>query len=318
MKKLLRSRRIVRVENNNGRLTIPGLNRWYHLWREPYHLLLTIPWVGFMSIVSAAYLGINALFAFAYLAGGDCLEGAKSRSFSDAFFFSVQTLASIGYGAIHPKTFYADCLVTLEAVASLLLIAVVTGLSFARFSRPTARVLFSHFIIINTHNQQPTLMFRVANERRNNILESTAQVYVILDEVTAEGEFMRRIHELKLHRHRTPSLTLSWTIMHSIEPDSPLYGQTSADLQRLHAQINVLIGGIDETVAYSITARHSYAADEILFDHRFEDIIHRESNGHGYFDYSRFHNVKQELPEPEPTPNPPHPTGTPPFAKRLP
>jgi inward rectifier potassium channel len=304
MKKVLRSRRIVRIENNNGRLTIPGLNRWYYLWREPYHLLLTIPWVGFMSIVSAAYLGINALFAVAYLAGGDCLEGAKPGSFSDAFFFSVQTLASIGYGAIHPKTFYADCLVTLEAVASLLLIAVVTGLSFARFSRPTARVLFSHFIIINTHNQQPTLMFRVANERRNNILESTAHVYIVLDEVTAEGEFMRRIHELKLHRQRTPSLTLSWTIMHSIDSNSPLYSLTAADLQRLHAQVNVSIGGIDETVAYSITARHSYAADEILFDHRFEDIIHRESNGHGYFDYSRFHDVKQT----EPTPPYGHPS----------
>ena len=294
MTRFRRSQRIVRVENNNGRLTVPGLNRWYNHRRDPYHLFLTIPWIGFVVIVSTAYLMINALFALAYLAGGDCLEGAKPGSFSDAFFFSVQTLASIGYGAIHPHTFYADCLVTLEAISSLLLIAVVTGLSFARFSRPIAKVLFSHFIIINTHNQQPTLMFRVANERRNNILEATAQVYIVLDEVTAEGEFMRRIHELKLHRHRTPSLTLSWTIMHSIDPDSPLYGLTDTDLARLHAQINVLISGVDETVAYSITARHSYAAEEILFDHRFEDIIHRLDNGHGYFDYSRFHDVRRE------------------------
>jgi inward rectifier potassium channel len=294
MNKFRRSQRIVRVENNNGRLIVPGLNRWYNHWRDPYHLLLTIPWIGFLAIVSAAYLTLNALFALAYLAGGDCLNGAKPGSFSDAFFFSVQTLASIGYGAIYPKTFYANCLVTLEAIASLLLIAVVTGLSFARFSRPIAKVLFSHFIIINTHNQQQTLMFRVANERRNNILEATAQVYVMLDEVTAEGEFMRRIHELKLHRHRTPSLTLSWTIMHSIDPDSPLYGLTATDLARLHAQINVLISGVDETVAYSITARHSYAAEEILLDHQFEDIIHRLENGHGYFDYSRFHDVKRE------------------------
>jgi inward rectifier potassium channel len=294
MTRFRRSQRIVRVENNNGRLIVPGLNRWYNHWRDPYHLLLTIPWIGFLAIVSAAYLTLNALFALAYLAGGDCLNGAKPGSFSDAFFFSVQTLASIGYGAIYPKTFYANCLVTLEAIASLLLIAVVTGLSFARFSRPIAKVLFSHFIIINTHNQQQTLMFRVANERRNNILEATAQVYVMLDEVTAEGEFMRRIHELKLHRHRTPSLTLSWTIMHSIDPDSPFYGLTATDLARLHAQINVLISGVDETVAYSITARHSYAAEEILLDHRFEDIIHRLENGHGYFDYSRFHDVKPE------------------------
>jgi inward rectifier potassium channel len=288
-----RRQRIVRIENQNGRLTIRGMGQWYHHWRDPYHLLLTIPWLGFMSIVSVAYLLINALFALAYLAGGDCLEGAKPGAFSDAFFFSVQTLASIGYGAIHPKTFYADCLVTVQAIASLLLIAVVTGLSFARFARPTAKVLFSRFIVITTHNQQPMVMFRVANQRNNFILEATAQAYLFLDETTVEGEFMRRIHELKLVRQRTPSLTLSWTIMHSIEPDSPLYGLTAEDLERLRAQINVSIGGIDETVAYSINARHSYATEEILFDHRFENIIHKLENGDRYFDYSRFHDVRK-------------------------
>jgi inward rectifier potassium channel len=294
MKRFRRSQRIMRVENQNGRLTILGMGKWYHHWRDPYHLLLTIPWIGFVGIISGAYLLLNALFAFAYLAGGDCLHGARSGSFTDAFFFSVQTLASIGYGAIYPKTFYANSIVTLEAISSLLLIAVVTGLAFARFSRPVAKLLFSNFILISTHNRQPTLMFRVANKRRNNILEATAQVYVMLDEVTAEGEFMRRIHELKLQRQRTPSLTLSWTILHSIDPDSPLYNLTAADLERLHAQINVLISGVDETVAYSITTRHTYAADEILLDRQFEDIIYRLENGHGYFDYSRFHDVKPD------------------------
>ncbi len=293
MTRFRRSQRIVRIQNLNGRLTIHGMGQWYHHWRDPYHLLLTIPWLGFMGIVSAAYLLINALFALAYLAGGNCLEGAKPGSFGDAFFFSVQTLASIGYGAIHPKTLYADMLVTVEAIASLLLIAVVTGLSFARFSRPTAKVVFSKFIIITTHNRQPTLMFRVANQRNNYILEATAQAYLVVDETTAEGEFMRRIHELKLIRQRTPSLTLSWTIMHSIEPDSPLSGLTAVDLEQLHAQINVSIGGVDETVAYSINARHSYATEDILFDHRFEDIIHKLENGDRYFDYSRFHDVRR-------------------------
>jgi inward rectifier potassium channel len=292
MKRFHRRQRIVRIENENGRLTIHGMGQWYHHWRDPYHLLLTIPWIGFIILVSAAYLVINSLFAIAYLLGGDCLEGARPGSFSDAFFFSVQTLASIGYGAIHPKTFYADCLVTLEAIASLLLIAVVTGLSFARFSRPIAKVIFSNSIIITTYNHQPTLMFRVANERSNYILEATAQAYLILDEVTAEGEFMRRIHELRLLRQRTPSLTLTWTIMHAIEPDSPLNGLTAMDLERLHAQITVLISGVDETVAYNITARHSYAAEDIMFDRRFEDIIYKLENGDRYFDYSRFHNVR--------------------------
>jgi inward rectifier potassium channel len=256
--------RNVRIENQDGRFVIRGMGRWYHQWRDPYHLLLTIPWLGFMGIVSIAYISINALFALAYLAGGDCLDGARPGSFSDAFFFSVQTLGSIGYGAIHPKTFYANSIVTLEAISSLLLIAVVTGLAFARFSRPTAKLLFSKFIIVTPHNRQPTLMFRVANERHNFILEATAQIYLIIDEMTEEGESMRRIHELKLIRQRTPSLVLTWTIMHSIDPDSPLYGLTKADLERRRANISVLISGVDETVAYSISARYSYDNQEII------------------------------------------------------
>ena len=292
MKNKLRHYRTVRIENQDGRFTIRGMGKWYHQWRDPYHLLLTIPWVGFAGIVSMAYLLLNALFALAYLAGGDGLEGAKPGSFCDAFFFSVQTLASIGYGAIHPKTFYANSIVTIESIAGLLLIAVLTGLAFARFSRPIAKVLFSQFILITTHNRQPTLMFRVANERHNFILEATAQMYLIIDELTDEGAFMRRIHELKLMRHRTPSLILTWTIMHSIDSDSPLYGLTASALEQRHANISVLVGGVDETVAYTITARHVYATEEILFKHRFEDIIYTSENGDRCFNYSRFHQVQ--------------------------
>jgi inward rectifier potassium channel len=293
MKTKLRHRhRTVRIENKDGRFVVHGTGKWYYHWRDPYHLLLMVPWIGFMGIISAAYLFLNTLFALAYLAGGDCLNGAQQGNFGDAFFFSVQTLASIGYGAIHPKTFYANSIVTIEAISSLLLIAVVTGLAFARFSRPIAKVLFSHFIIITTHNRQPTLMFRVANERHNFILEATAQIYLILDEVTAEGDFIRRIHELKLLRQRTPSLLLTWTIMHSIDQSSPLYGLTASDLAQRHANISVLIGGVDETVAYTITARHVYATDEILFDYRFEDIIHNSESGDRLFDYGQFHQVQ--------------------------
>jgi inward rectifier potassium channel len=290
--KFRRRHRTVRIENQDGRFVIHGMGKWYHHWRDPYHLLLTIPWLGFVGIVSAIYLWLNALFALTYLAGGDCLNGARPGNFGDAFFFSVQTLASIGYGAIYPKTFYANSIVTIESIANLLLVAVVTGLAFARFSRPIARVLFSQFIIITNHNRQPTLMFRVANERHNFILEATAQIYLIIDEVTAEGDSMRRIHELKLLRERTPSLILTWTIMHSIDSTSPLYGLTATDLVQRHANISVLIRGVDETVAYTITARHVYATAEILFNHRFEDIILKSDNGDRYFDYSRFHQVQ--------------------------
>lgn len=291
--KLRQRHRTVRIENQDGRLVIHGMEKWYYHWRDPYHLLLTIPWIGFIGVVSVVYLLLNTLFALAYLAGGDCLEGATPGSFSDAFFFSVQTLASIGYGAIHPQTFYANLIVTVEAIASLLLIAVVTGLTFARFSRPIARVLFSKSIVITIHNSQPTLMFRVANERHNFILEATAQVYLVIDEVTDEGESMRRFHELKLLRERTPSLILTWTIMHSINPDSPLYGLTDSDLAQRNASISVLISGVDETVAYAIKARYSYDTVDILSNYKFENIVHTLANGDRYFDYSRFHQVQQ-------------------------
>ena len=292
MKNKLRHHRTVRIENQDGRFVIHGMGKWYHQWRDPYHLLLTVPWIGFTGIVSVAYLLLNAVFAVAFLAGGDCLDGARPGSFGDAFFFSVQTLASIGYGAIHPRTFYANATVTVESIVSLLLTAVVTGLAFARFSRPIAKVLFSQFILMTTHNSQPVMLFRVANERHNFILEATAQIYLIIDEITDEGAFMRRIHELKLLRQRTPSLVLTWSIMHPIDPDSPIYGLTADDLVQRHANISVLVSGVDETVAYNITARHVYATEEILFNHQFEDIIHTSANGDRYFDYGRFHQVQ--------------------------
>jgi inward rectifier potassium channel len=287
--------RTIKIENKDGRFVIHGMGNWYHQWRDPYHLLLTIPWMGFAGIVSVAYLCINTVFAFAYLAGGDCLEGARTGSFSDAFFFSVQTLASIGYGAIHPKTFYANSIVTLESITSLLLIAVLTGIAFARFSRPIAKLLFSKFTIITSHNSQPTLMFRVANERNNFILESHAQVYLIIDEITHEGDSMRRIHELKLLRQRTPSLVLTWTVMHQIDADSPLYGLDAGDLKRLNANVSVLIGGVDETVAYTITARYIYNTDDILFDRKFTNLIQKSVNGDRYFDYSFFHDTESSV-----------------------
>lgn len=145
----------------NGRFHVKGLGAWYFYWRDPYHLLLTLPWIGFVSLAIFVYIILNSLFAIAYLAGGDCIANAAPGSFLDAFFFSVQTLASIGYSAMYPTTTYADLLVTLEALTSILAIALMTGLAFARFSQPTAKTAskvrsdprfhdqFQHFFVIN-------------------------------------------------------------------------------------------------------------------------------------------------------------------------
>jgi inward rectifier potassium channel len=286
-----RRQQLVQIQSRDGKFHIPNMGAWYTYWRDPYHLLLTIPWVGFAGIVTVVYLVINSLFALAYMAGGKCLEGARAGDFGDAFFFSVQTLGSIGYGAVHPITFYANCIVTAEAIISLLLIAVVTGLAFARFSRPQARVIFSNEAVINQYNGVPNLMFRIANERQNMIIEAQLQVYLLVDEITQEGHFMRRFHELKMMRDRTPALSLTWTPMHSIDQDSPLFGHTPESLAQLNAQIQASITGIDEAVSYNISARHNYASHEILYNHRFVDIFVPQANGDRHIEYRHFHTV---------------------------
>jgi inward rectifier potassium channel len=288
-----RSRRI-RIENRDGKLLVPDLGKWYAYWGDPYHFMLTIPWWGYVAIVAIAYVLLNSIFALAYLAGGDCLENARPGNFLDAFFFSVQTFASIGYGAIYPKTTYANWIVTIEAISSLLAIAVVTGIAFARFSNPPARIRFSKHAVITSYDGRETLMFRLANERLNVILEAEIKAYLLLDEITKEGEFVRRFYPLNLVRDRTPTLTLSWTVMHAIDAESPFANISIERLQQAQGQIIISLSGIDETIAYAIHTRHIYGSNDILFDYRFRDIIVRSDNGDRFIDFAHFHDVEPQ------------------------
>jgi inward rectifier potassium channel len=291
-RKTRRPRKIHITRQDDGQFQIQGVGAWYQYWRDPYHLMLTVPWWGFIGIIGFAYLAINALFALLYLLGGDCLEGARPGSFEDAFFFSVHTLASIGYGVIAPKTTYANLVVTLEAITSLLSIAVVTGLAFARFSKPTARVLFSRHAVIMPYNKVPTLMFRMANERGNRILEATVQLYLLQNEMTEEGDFFYRVHTLDLIRHVNPNFMLSWTVMHPITRSSPLFSATPEELGTRSLQLIVSLTGTDETVADQVHVRHQYGASQIRFDHRFIDVVHPLPNGDRYFLRDHFHDVE--------------------------
>ena len=275
----------------HGRLEIPNIDVWYTHWREPYYLLLTVPWWGFFVLAIVAYIAANAIFAIGYLLGGDCIANANPGSFSDAFFFSVQTLASIGYGAMYPTTTYANVLVTVEAFAGTVGIALVTGLAFTKFSQPTAKVMFSKVATVSNHNGIPTLMIRAANKRLNQIIEAEVRLYLMQDEVSAEGIFMRRFYLLKLLRNQTPKFALSWTVMHPIDRDSPLWGATSESLAQTRATIVVSFTGIDETVSQVLHAFYQYGANDILWQHRFADIIHPTSDENFYVDYSNFHNA---------------------------
>jgi len=237
------------------------------------------------------YGTLNALFALVYLAGGDGIAHAQTGSFWDAFFFSVQTLASIGYGNLYPQTFYANTVVTVEALVELLGFAVVTGLAFARFSQSTAHVIFSHFAVVTPYNGVPTLMFRTANQRGNQIVEAQMRVYLLRDEASLEGQFMRRLYPVRLLRSQTPSFALTWTAIHPIDAESPLHNQTTASLTQLKAQIVISLSGIDETVAQAVHARHLYQAQEILCNYQLVDIIYETKCGEPYMDFAHFHEV---------------------------
>ena len=292
MKKKRRSFLKVRILKQDGRLNIEGQNRWYSYWRDPYHLLLTLPWPWFLGLVSLGYVVSNALFAVAYLIGGDGIANARPGNFFDAFFFSIQTMASIGYGAMYPKSDYANTLVAIESLVGLMVLAMGTGLAFARFSRPTARVVFSRVAVIAPFDGVPTLMFRVANKRRNQILEAQLRLSLVRDEINAEGQFIRRFYELKLVRSQNPIFILTWLAMHPIDENSPLYGATPEMLATAETMLIVTLTGIDETVSQTIHDRHSYIAPEILWNHRFVDIISRKPDGQRFVDYSHFHNVE--------------------------
>lgn len=283
------NRHLIKLEQRDGVLQVVGGNSWYSYLRDPYHLLLTVPWIGFFAIVVGFDILLNAIFAILYLLDSNAIAGIKEVGFLEAFFFSVQTLASIGYGVMNPQTLYANLLVTLESIASLMLFAVITGIAFTRFAKSSSRVMFSHVATIHNYNGIPTLMFRTANERRNNILEAKLSVYLMIDEIASEGHMMRRLHELKLVRDHSPVFLLSWTVMHTIDESSPLYGLTLETMERLHAQLLVSLTGVDETIEGTLHARHMYAACNLMFGRRFVDVIYMGKEGHRYLDYTHFH-----------------------------
>jgi inward rectifier potassium channel len=259
--------------------------------RDLYHAMLTMPWRWFFGVQAAAYVVFNAVFALFYLLAPGSVANAQPGSFGDAFFFSVQTMATIGYGVMAPQTLYGNVVVTIEALLGFASFAVAAGLIFARFSQPTARVLFSRVAVVTSFNGVPTLMFRCANERRNQIFEARVHVDFARQETSAEGLELRRSYELGLARNRNPQFSLSWTVMHPIDAQSPLYGIDPDLLAGQDASIVVTLTGIDETLSQTVFARTGYRADEILWGRKFVDILSETETGETLVDYRRFHDT---------------------------
>lgn len=265
-------------------------------WRDIYHLMLTMPTSAFMGVTAAGYLLINLLFAGLYSLDPGGVAQARPGHFLDFFFFSVQTLGTLGYGVMSPRSVYTNVVVTCEVFTGLLNLGVATGVLFARISRPTARIMFSNLAVVTPMNGEPTLMLRAANRRRNLVLEAEVSLTLVQDVVTEEGDVLRRFEALTPVRRRTPLFFLTWQIMHRVTPESPLYGETAESLSSRNAEVLVIIRGLDETFVADIHARASYLPHEIIWGRRFADIISMEGDGIRVIDLHRFN----ELDDPPP------------------
>ncbi|MEP6923330.1 MAG: ion channel [Pyrinomonadaceae bacterium] len=244
-----------------------------------YHLLLTISWRKFLGIVAGLYLIINLCFALGYLlCGSGAISDTSTQPFQSefwrAFFFSVETFATIGYGAIHPVGYPANFLVTLEAFFGLLAQALITGLLFARFSRPTAQIVFSETAVIAPYRDMTAFMFRLANQRSNQLFEVRAQV-LFARFINENGKTVRRFDALNLERPSVSFMPLSWTIVHPIDENSPMFDLKDDDLRKADAEFIILLTANDETFAQTVHTRSSFKPDEIEWNSKFRDLYVR-------------------------------------------
>jgi inward rectifier potassium channel len=286
-----------RLLNRDGTFNVvrAGLPIWRSL--SPYHALVTTSWPRFFLLIASGYLGANLFFALLYYAcGPHALDGWHTGDefarFEDAFFFSVQTLATIGYGRMTPNGVLVNLVVTGEALVGLMGFALATGLLFARVSRPTARLVFSRNAVVAPFRGGQALMFRLANERTSQLTEVAATVSLSRLEDTPSGP-VRRFHELRLDRPQVVFLPLHWVVVHPIDERSPLHGVLPEAFRASQAEILILLSAMDETFSQTVHVRSSYRAEEVVWGSRFADMFLRvEEEGLVGVDMRRIHDVE--------------------------
>jgi len=270
--------------------------------RDVYHLFLRTSWPIALGWIVLVWLAINAVFADLYLTMGG-IASMRERSFWDAFCFSVQTMGTIGYGSMYPTTVAANVIMIAESVTGLIVTAVATGMIFAKFSRSTSRVVFSKRLVIGPMNGVPTLMLRVGNARGNSILEATVRIAYTRTERMKEGTMFYRMIDLRPTRDRSPAMARTWTVLHPITPDSPLYGLTPESLARQDGEFLVTIVGTDDTSLQQVHARARYLDRDVVWGARHADILSEDSDGNIVADVRRF----DEIEPTEPTDGFPYP-----------
>src|SRR5580698_3746388 len=262
------------------------------IFHDLFHHLMTVSWPRLFATLAGFFLVFDLLFGFLYYLVPGCIANLNPPGFAGDFFFSVETLATVGYGEMHPETFYGHSIAMIEIFVGLMSLALITGLMFARFSRPQARFLFTKNAVVRPVSGKPTLMFRAANERQNVVQDASARLRMMRDEITEEGYRIRRIVDLPLLRSQHPMFSLGWTIMHVIDDASPLCSETAESLPDAKVAFILSVSGTDENTGQILMARSEYAGADICWNSTFHDILEEAPDGTLHVDYSKFHDIE--------------------------
>jgi inward rectifier potassium channel len=279
------------------RIIAEGLER--NVWTDLYVNAMTISWPKFVGALAAAFVALNFVFALIYDLGEAPIANARKGSLSDLFFFSVETTSTVGYGDMHPQTIYGHLVATAENFTGLLLLAVMTGLVFARFSRPRARIIFARYPVVSRYNGEPTLIFRMANARSNFITEATAKLWMLSPTVSQEGKRMVAFERMRLLKSENPTFALSWTLFHPIDDSSPLFGKDEETLSESGVNFVLIIVGFDEASGQTVRARDVFTAHDVRFGQEYVDFVWVDEQGLRHIDYAKIDATKAVSPSTE-------------------
>jgi inward rectifier potassium channel len=261
------------------------------VFQDLFHYFMTITWPQLFATFAAFFLTFDALFGLLYFLVPGCIANLNPPGFAGAFFFSVETLATVGYGDMHPQTVYGHTVAMVEIFVGLMSLAVITGLMFARFSRPRARFLFSKNLVVRMIGGRRTLVLRAANLRLNVVQDASARLYMTRDEVTQEGFRIRRVIDLPLLRSTQPMFNLGWTIMHALDESSPLFLDTPDSLRKSESAFILTMSGTDESTGQTLATRAEYSDRDIRWNATFRDILVEDAAGVLHIDYAKFDQV---------------------------
>jgi inward rectifier potassium channel len=287
--------KLARIRLGAYEFTKKGVSRFD--LRDPYHLAITLTWPQFLAALFALYLIVNTVFATLFWLVPGSVANARPGSFMDVLFFSIETLATVGYGDMYPATLYGHVVASSEILCGLAFTAILTGLTFVRFSRPRAKLIFAANPVVATHNGKPTLMLRIGNGRAGLLTDAAAKLNVLLAVMTTEGKLFRSVHELRLERARIPAFPLSWTLMHVLDERSPLHGFDLAQFIAADARVFVIVEARDPALATVVHDLRNYTPEDIRFGMRYVDAMTTAEDGTLVADLTRIGALEPDVGE---------------------